>query len=114
MLKVEEVVGKIVAEWIKELGFEAESAGRLVFIAPKGFLNKLRIKTALFLFPRETMVMGIPDFGSQPRDQGFLRRLGIQAFPQGDAHARGKQIAKCKTKNLQEKKEQEHKSVTFD
>jgi hypothetical protein len=98
---VKEAVAKVVAAWLRQ-SFEAEFIGGAVFIAPKGFWNRIRLKFARAVLPRETMVYLLPEL-KDPTGK-FLR-----AFQKDELHGLEKLAQGLGKESLQETQEREHK-----
>jgi len=103
-MKALNIAEKIIAWRFKKEGFAAEAVRGRIFVAPGGFLNRIRLKFGLWLLPRETVVYFLPE--PKPPAGKFLR-----AFQEDELHDPEKLVQALEKKNPQGILAQEHKPL---
>ena len=86
----------------------AKSTGNVLFIAPSGFFKRIRLLVALWILPRETLVVVEPHQEAQ-RDLALLHRLGVEVFDGYGKHDSETSSKARVNPNLWESREQQQK-----
>ena len=97
---------------LKQKKINAKSTGKALFVSPSGFFKRIRLFVALWILPRETLVVLEP-YQEAQRDLALLHRLGVEVFDGYGKHDSETSSKARANPNLWESREQQQKPSNY-